>query len=360
MPSQIRESDFPLDLPQTRAGEPTTADLGGLTIAILPDTQYYSACRSDHLKNQARFLKSAALSRNIAAVFTLGDLTDHNSVDEWTFFKDSLGDLPSHVPFVLVTGNHDHGDKGSANKRQTRLSDHFSVDFVQPRSLLAATEREGDLENAYYRFPFEKDNGGRLRSCAGPCKPLFTMGVLALGWSPSRSTVAWAKQTLVRYPDDRRVLLTHAYLYSDGSRYDFKTRGVDQRWNPLAYGMARAESDGFDGEMLWRELVVGDRGFFLTINGHVLGSGAARLTSVGAQGNVVHQILVNYQMLREGGLGYLRLLELAPSGRSLAMRTYSPSEGRFSVDPNHHFHLEIAPPLFSLPEEAPPTSPKER
>ncbi len=351
LPKEIREPHFPLELGKTSSGQPERVDPAGLTLAVLPDTQYYVACRSAHLRRQTQFVGEQARARNIIATLTLGDLTDHNSAEEWAFFRDNLGSLPDRVPFLLVTGNHDHGKAGSADRRETKLGEYFSLDFVKFKRVLAATERPRDLENAYYRFPIERGEDGVLRACPDGCKaPLFTLGVLALGWSPNERSVEWAKKTLSTYPKDRRILVTHAYLYDDGTRYDFRARGTEQKWNPLAYRTANEASEGglsFDGEMLWEALVRDDPGFFLTLSGHVLGRGAARLTSEGATGNLVHQVLANYQMLREGGLGYLRLLELSSDGAMLAMRTYSPSLDLSSHESAQEFNLPISPPLFT-------------
>lgn len=359
LPSEIREPHFPLELGATSSGQPARFDPRGVTLAVLPDTQYYVACRSAHLKNQTQFIEEQSRARNIIATLTLGDLTDHNSAEEWLFFRENLGSLPDRVPLLLVTGNHDHGSAGSADRRETKLADYFSLDFVKSTGTLAATERPGDLENAYYRFPIERGDGGGLRACVQECKtPLFTLGVLALGWSPNERAVAWARKTLSAYPQDRRILVTHAYLYDDGTRYDFRTRGTEQKWNPLAYRTARESAEGgdsFDGEMLWEALIRDDPGFFLTLSGHVLGRGSARLTSQGARGNLVHQVLANYQMLLEGGLGYLRLLELSSDGRTLAMRTYSPSLDLSSHEADQEFTLPIAPPLFARAEPPPST-----
>ena len=57
-------------------------------------------------------------------------------------------------------------------------------------------------------------------------------------------------------------------------------------------------------------------------------------------------MLVNYQMFDEGGLGYLRLLELGRSGAALRMSTYSPSLEQWATAPDQHFELPIVPPLW--------------
>ena len=106
------------------------------------------------------------------------------------------------------------------------------------------------------------------------------------------------------------------------------------------------DEGAYDGQMLWDSLVSRHPGVFLTLNGHVLGDGTGVLSSEGRSGNQVHQVLANYQMLNEGGLGYLRLVELLPDGRTLRMKTYSPSLKRFALAAEHNFELTIAPPLW--------------
>jgi hypothetical protein len=181
---------------------------------------------------------------------------------------------------------------------------------------------------------------------------------LVLEWSPTKAAVAWAKSAVAAYPYDRKIFVTHAYLFHDGSRYDFAKKGIDQLWNPHTYGTAKldpalpyskenAHPHGtHDGELLWTELLHDMPGLFLTINGHVLGDGAGLLTSVGHGGENVHQMLTNYQMLDEGGLGYLRLIEIAKDGASMRMKTYSPSLDNFATAADQHFVLPISPPLF--------------
>jgi hypothetical protein len=83
-----------------------------------------------------------------------------------------------------------------------------------------------------------------------------------------------------------------------------------------------------------------------TVSGHVLGQGTGHQTSRGDAGNVVHQLLTNYQMLDEGGLGYLRLLELYPDGKTIHVKTFSPSLGLYSYAAGQDFRLTVEPPLF--------------
>src|SRR4029078_13656137 len=106
--------------------------------------------------------------------------------------------------------------------RRGSLLTHY---FPQPpgiaQAALAETRSAFAIENAYYRIAL----------------PRVTLGVLVLEWAPRTSTVAWANQVLSRYAHDRVIVVTHAYLYEDSTRYDWHTRGAAQRWNPLWYDM---------------------------------------------------------------------------------------------------------------------------
>jgi hypothetical protein len=347
MPASVREPSWPTELAQTVSGAPQAIP-ERLTLAVLPDTQYYASCRSPHLESQARFLRENAGSRNIAVVLTLGDLTDHNSPAEWEFFRDTMRPLHSTQPLIYTLGNHDYGKEGSADHRTTLFGQFFAREKLASQGALTAAFQAGHIENAYYRFRVQKDPSGQLESFPAGAEAHraseneFYLGVLTLEWSPRATTIEWARQTLAAFPEDQRILTVHAYLYNDDTRYDLSARGEGQRWNPRTYGIESNEDHtGHDGEMLWRALVEPDPGFFLVLSGHVLGDGAGRLVSTNSSGHSVHQLLVNYQMLREGGLGYLRLLELAPSTDRIWAHTYSPSNNLSSLAPDQDFQLDL-------------------
>ncbi len=333
MPTSLPKADWPKKLEPTTPTEPSAFVSGSATIAVFPDTQYYASCRSPHLRKQVEWVTSQRAGRDIRAVVTLGDLTDHNTKAEWDFFKESLKPLDPTLPFLLNLGNHDYGDGGTANNRSTLLGEYFDASFVEKSKSLVETMEPNKLENAFYSIDLGK----------------VSVGVLVLEWSPRTKTVEWANKVLAKHPKHRIMMATHAYLYSDSTRYDYKKKGGAQEWNPLAYPTNKgneAVAGNHDGEMLWDKLLKKYPGVFLTINGHVLNNGTGLLASKGDKGNTVHQMLVNYQMLDEGGLGYLRLLEFLPDGKTMRVKTYSPSLNAYATAKDQDFSLTIDPPLW--------------
>jgi hypothetical protein len=136
------------------------------------------------------------------------------------------------------------------------------------------------------------------------------------------------------YRNHTAVLVNHAYLYHDDSRFDWATKGQIQNGNPLSYAMA-TDGDNNDGEMLWQKLVRRRSQFQLVLCGHVTGTKEEHLflgqrsevgyrLSVGDAGNRVHQMLFNAQRDGDAGDGWLRLFEFSPDQRTVVMKTYSP------------------------------------
>jgi hypothetical protein len=342
MPPTLIARGWQKSLAPTSSEEPTPLVPGSVTLAVLPDTQYYADCRSPHFVAQSRWVAATAKERNTAAALHLGDITEKNIAEEWEYAVASLAPLSQTMPVMLATGNHDYGNEGRADQRFTSFAEYFGKPTPVTAPFVAATMVEGDVENAYYRM--------RL--------PKVTLGVLVLEWSPRTKTVEWADATLARFPSDRIIVVTHAYLYHDGTRYDWRGKGPAQEWNPAAYGTGQKDPDAaataahrnpagvYDGQAVWEALIRKHPGIFLTLNGHVLDDGVGMLESTGDAGNRVAQVLVNYQMLDEGGLGYLRLMELLPDGRTLRMKTYSPSLQLFATGPAQNFDLSLQPPLW--------------
>jgi hypothetical protein len=81
----------------------------------------------------------------------------------------------------------------------------------------------------------------------------------------------------------------------------------------------------------------------LVVCGHVRTGGVAYLASEGRHGNVVHQMLNDYEAMRGNGQGFLRLLEFLPDGRSVRVKAYSPVLDKYLTDPQNQFSFTLKP-----------------
>lgn len=300
---------------------------GSFTIAVLPDTQIYAERYPQHFTAQTRWIKENKHALDIRYVLHLGDITNKNTPKQWANAKAAIDVLhDAGIPYALAPGNHDYGPGGSSSTRDTLLNDTFPVARYSDWPTFGGTHEEDKLDSSYHVFT------------AGSGHSLRRFLVLALEWGPRTDCVAWANEVVARHLDHEVILVTHAYMFSDETRYDWSTRGKSQTWNPHSYGMAKLEGGTHDGQELWENLVSKHAGFIMTLNGHVLNDGQARLESIGDQGNSVHQMLCNYQTWHEGGDGYLRLYEFHPDG-TVQAKSYSPVLNRWLTEPNQQFLL---------------------
>ena len=209
------------------------------------------------------------------------------------------------------------------------MNDFFPVANAQKQPTFGAVFEEGHIENSYHTF--QAGNQSFL--------------ILSLEWGPRQQVVDWANRVVEQHPKHAVFLVTHAYLYNDDKRYDWPKYGEKQRYSPHEYGTANLPGGTNDGQQLWEKLVSRHPNIFMTINGHVVGDGLGLLTSSGASGNHVHQMLVNYQHKPEAGEGYLRLLEFLPDGKTLQVKSYSASTELYKVDSQNQYSLTLEPQL---------------
>lgn len=303
------------------------------SFVLLPDTQCYTESFPEVFEAQTDWIARQQRLRNIRFALQLGDITNNNVHPEWINARRAVDALrKGGVPHLLVPGNHDIGPWGSATDRQS----HFSDYFIQRNARVA-----GESENAF------------LRVTIGDVKWL----ILGLEFGPRDAVVEWANEVMTRHADHHAILITHAYLYSDGTRYDWEAKGREQAWNPRGYGIgtvpAQAAAGVNDGEALWRKLVSRHPQFAFTFNGHVLHDGLGHLESQGTAGTV-HQMLVNYQCgvvpdRRRGGGGFLRLVEVAEDGRTIQVRDYSPYYDEWLTDADRRFTITMDRDLNAPP-----------
>jgi hypothetical protein len=310
-------------------GEPPLPERGSFTVAVLPDTQNYSEKFPDTYLAQTNWLVENQKARNIACVLHLGDVTNHNTPAEWENAVRAMSVLDGKLPYFMVPGNHDYSDNGSCKDRTSRLSEYFPVEKFRDLPTFGGTyDREPDrMENSFHLF----SAGGR------------NFLVLALEFGPRREVVAWANKVAGRHKDRAAILITHAYMYFDETRYNWNEKGEQQRWNPHSYPVARATGDDVtDGQELWKGLVSKPGNFVMTLNGHVLGDGLGRMTSTTPGGRDVHQLLVNFQMRPKGGDGWLRLLEFRPDGKTVQVYDYSPTRHQRNESQQNQFAVKLA------------------
>jgi hypothetical protein len=304
---------------------------GSWTLAVLPDTQNYAESYPATFNAQTRFLADYRNTLNLGFVLHEGDVTDDNLIPQWENASAAMQILDSAgVGYALAPGNHDLGPDGYTADRTSYMADCFPV------SRLAAQPTFGGVypgvDNREINSP---QNNYSLYSAGGT-----DWVALALEFGPRNEVVDWADGVLKAHPDRQAMIVTHAYLYSDDTRYDWAAKGTAQEWNPYSYGIANQTGGVNDGEDLWRKLKNNPNVKFI-FSGHVLNDGTGYLASVADHGNVVHQMLANYQFLPNGGQGYLRLLEFLPDNETVHVRTYSPVLDSYLTAPDQDFIISL-------------------
>ncbi|HKP57703.1 MAG TPA: metallophosphoesterase [Polyangiales bacterium] len=294
-------------------------------LVVLPDTQFYACAYGEIFQQQTRWVAEQRDARGIGAVLHTGDIVDSDIDPQWQLAADSFQALAGSVPFMVTTGNHD-----LSPGRHSLFPRYFKPSELDDFELGAESYEPGQSDNSYAVV--------RLAD--------REWLVLGLEFGPRDRVVDWAAQVLREHADLPAILFTHAYLYSDGSRYD-RAHDPHQLYHPDDY--AQTPEQGInDGEDMWNKLVVPHENVRLVLSGHVIPDGIARSSVRRASGGLVHQVLANYQHCDacpcaevEGGGGYLRLLEFAAD--AIKVSTYSPHYDRWLRDDDNEFALELSP-----------------
>jgi hypothetical protein len=224
--------------------------------------------------------------------------------------------LDGHVPYCLCLGNHDMGFQKSNNKYggdiAVNRTTHFNKYF--PREKFAKTKEFGGTFD-----PKRHDNSWYHFNAAG-----MKFLIVSLECKPRDEVLDWANKVVAEHPEHRVIILTHAYMRSNGKRF-----------LRLGYKIT-----GNAGEAIWQKLVSKHKNIFMVLCGHA--SGEAVLTSKGDHGNQVHQVLSDYQGMHNGGESWLRYMVFEPTENKIKVYTYNPALNKFRNQPSSRFDLEYS------------------
>lgn len=299
------------------AANPCEAADDSFSLVLLPDTQYYSAKHPEIFLSQTRWIVERAKQDDIAAVIGLGDVVDNgNSLPQWQRAVSALSLLPeARIPYFLAIGNHDYGPESGADPQQPRSATNFN-------RFLGPTFYRDDLGYGQPMQPGSNENFFGTIKAGG--RDLL---IMVLEFTPRQAALDWAAHVIGAHPGHDVVIVTHAYVNSDSTRI---TRCA--RYNKYGYGLPRDN----DGEEVWDKLVSRYPNIRLVVSGHVPEIGVARRFGVGPNGNLVNEVLSDFQNEPNGGNGWLRIMKVQPALNRVDVTTYSPYLAR-------HPELKIAP-----------------
>ncbi len=297
------------------------------TIAVLPDTQDYTdnAGLMHTFGDMTQWLVDQKDTLNIKFAIHVGDVTQHNQVNEWNVAEAALRKLDGQIPYSLLPGNHDLAAGGSA-------ADHTSVNLDERFG--AADQAATNPNNFGAAYDQEAESGRNSWSTfAGEDGTKWL--VLSMEFGPRDDILRWAGDVIEDHLDHRVIVVSHS-LTSFAGRQDPTAAPLYDEGAGYDYGVGRDPEGANDGETIYRELLARYPNITMTFSGHIFGDGAETDVSYSQYGNPIHQFLVNYQngISREitgngdpslggnGGNGAMRLVVIDPDNDTISTETY--------------------------------------
>ena len=288
------------------------------TIVALPDTQYYSAHFPATFAAQTQWIVDNKAKENIQLVIGLGDIVDNGGdLAQWENANAAISKLDGVVPYVLPLGNHDYDQDDQAPLK--RLVKNFNS-YFGPVRYAGTSHYAGNFKGSNENFYAIANLGGKDRL------------ILLLEFNPRDAAINWAKSILAKYPGLDTFIVTHTYGYSNDRITTCDSTASE------TYGL----NEDNDGQELWEKLVSKYANISLVLSGHVVASnGVGRRADYGTNGNLVNQILSDYQNYANGGDGWMRIMRFHPSQNRLDVTTYSPTRNQNLLDGANQFSVPI-------------------
>lgn len=287
------------------------------SLIVLPDTQYYLFPKHggavEMFRTQIEWIARVKDSRQVEYVLHLGDITELNTMMEWSRARSLFKLLDGVVPYALAFGNHD-GIYGALNQTQHGNSVFKTAEFAAWPTYGGVFEANR-MENTFHKFS------------AGGVDWL----ILSLEYGPRDLVLEWANAVAAQHPERKIVVITHAHVFWDNTLLGSSTNhvGVPSIQNKRQN----------DPPAVWDKFLRRHANITLVLNGHSSAPGktAGQVIGMGDHGNRVFQFLSDYQFDGNGGGGCLRIVTFNPRQDSFEVATYSPFFDRYQTNSNQQF-----------------------
>ncbi|WP_226580913.1 hypothetical protein [Acuticoccus sediminis] len=297
------------------------------TFAIIPDTQDYPTTgkgQPETMGHMMQWLAQNADGKSIEFVSSVGDIVNNNTEAEWQIARDAYDILrDAGISFSVVSGNHDIGNNGSSDVRDTDyMREYFSVEYMSADPTYGGN---------YDQDATSADNNYHLYTAPDGTDWI----ILNLEFGPRDDVLRWADDVLTEHAGRNAIVIEHASNNFDG-RLDAIGDEVEAEPAGYDYGLQNSDEGAWDGETLWRDVVSRHSNVVFTFGGHVFGDGGETTIDRNAFGYDVYQMLVNYQNGvsteitgdgraedgANGGNGAIRLVTIDPENDAIYTETY--------------------------------------
>lgn len=310
---------------QMEPGAPVAAP-GAFTIAVMPDTQFYAQLHPDILHKQTQWIADNAAKYQIKFMVQVGDVTETAVDAEWMAARDAFKRLDGAVPFSSAPGNHDYGGRLQTFARRSPFSTWLPMKTFQAMPTFGGVyDKQPDkTDNQWHHF----EAGGR--------KWL----VIGLEYAPRADVLRWASDVTAAHSEHSTIIFTHAYLDPKTNERIKLSASIGKEKTDTP--QPDEKPDITQGEDLWQRVASKHANVVMVLSGHACYT--SHRTSTGDAGNVVHEMVVDYQKDVNGGNGWLRLLQVLPDGKTVRCQDYSPLIDQRCTMPDRTFDFTLHAP----------------
>lgn len=293
------------------------------TIAILPDTQYYTSekngGKNEMFIAQTKWISENAKKENIKFVIHLGDISDDGErfPIQWerawaamSILEKPQTGYPQGIPYGMAVGNHDQTkSQFPVSGKTEQYNKYFGISHFRKRKWYGGHYKNDNDSH----FDLFEANGSKFL-------------VIFLEYDSYDEDIEplniWASKVLDEFKDRQAILVSHSFIHFN------KTAGTNEKGFPKfsKQGLRR-----FDALKSHSNVI-------MTLSGHV-GDNGEGYRQDGYAGNVIKSFLSDYQSRPQGGHGLMRLMTFSKSKDLIKVRTFSPYTGEEEKDADSEFTL---------------------
>lgn len=274
-------------------------------VMIVPDIQNYT-----HKNESFKYLNAIVdyyheSKDSIDAILQVGDLTNNNQI--WQYenaYNQFFSKIGMTDQLVFCLGNHDYGNNGKSDVR----SSNFPESMIPPHDIR--------MGNSQYENYVRYINIGGKR-----------YGVLVLEFCTRNETLEWANEILINDASIPYIILTHVFLDQNGEMFDSTNNLIENKGSsPKKYKMGGAYKN--DSREIFDKIIYKNPNVKFVLCGHCLTPNYINVHSENnVEGKPVHMIEVNYQHYKNGGHGYVGILDILENG--FRIRSFSTFEKKY-------------------------------